>query len=180
LRQTAIAKRYAKALFLLAEESNNAALFKEQIGSFAELIKKNPDISEAISSPRYPVEKRWSILEAILKKSNYNPVVTNFLKLLCEKKRFAIVAEVAEYYIKLCDEKDNVAQVFIKTAVPLNDDYVKRICTKFEKLLKKRTIPVVQIEPALIGGIVTSVGDLVLDGSLRAQLNNIVEYLKKG
>jgi F-type H+-transporting ATPase subunit delta len=104
----------------------------------------------------------------------------SFLNLLFDKGRIGFLREIASYYKDLADELKGVVKASIVSATELSSDAVNKIKEALSKKVGKNIVLKVEQDPSLIGGVVTKIGDLVLDGSVKTQLMNLRETLKKG
>ncbi len=172
-----VAKRYAKALFGLGQEVGKIQDYGKDLNAFAALYRSLPEFARVVSSPVFTLDERKRILGIVLDKSDLSTTAKNFLHLLLEKDRIEAIEGIADYYQKLMDEASNIARAEVVAARPLKEDALKRL----EKSLGEATSKIVKVEvredPSLIGGIVVKVGDLVLDGSIKAQLRGLRESL---
>ena len=175
-----ISKRYAKALFSMGQEDGNYELYGRDLTEFARFCQDNEDFQKVIANPIFPLEDRKKILHFVLAKSGFSDVVKNFLNLLLDKNRIGAIESVTDYYSKLTDEVSNIARAEIITAIPLKEDALGRIERSLEELTSKKIKSEVTEDQGLIGGVVVKIGDLVLDGSVRAQLEGLKESLKRG
>ena len=175
-----ISRRYAKALLSLGEEDGQYVQYGENLKEFARFCKENDEFFRVVSSRLFKVEDRKKILESILQKSNLSEMVNNFLELLIDKNRIGAISEISEYYSKLTDEISNITRAEIYTAKPLNQETLSRLEKVLSSLLAKEVKTQVNEDKALIGGLLVKVGDLVLDGSIKAQLEGLKESLKRG
>jgi len=107
-------------------------------------------------------------------------MVSNFLKLLFDKLRLAALPGISQVYQHLADEIENLKRARIKSAVPLDGDMQERLQKALEKMTKSKVVMEFEEDPHIIGGVVAMVGDLVLDGSVRTQLDALRESLIKG
>lgn len=175
-----IAKRYAKALFSLGQEEGKFEQYGLELKEFAELCREQAEFGAVIANPVFAVEDRKKILQAVLDKSGFSTTVKNFLMLLLDKDRMGVIASIAEHYENLWDEAMNVAKAKIVTARPLKEDAQKALKEALEALTSKQIKPDILEDPSLIGGVVVKIGDVVLDGSVKAQLEGLKESLKRG
>ena len=83
-------------------------------------------------------------------------------------------------YQEMLDEVENVQRAKVKTAIFLDDDTQDRLRQTLEKLTGSTVVMEVEEDPSIIGGLMAKVGDLVLDGSVRTQINTLRESLIKG
>jgi F-type H+-transporting ATPase subunit delta len=106
--------------------------------------------------------------------------VKSFLTLLIEKNRVGHLQDIRDYYYRLIDEHSNVARAKVSAASHLDESAIAEISQSLEKIVGKKIIVDFETDPELIGGVVARIGDLVLDGSVKTQLYNIKETLKRG
>jgi len=175
-----IAKRYAKALFSLGQEEGTFEQYGLELKEFADLCREQADFGSVIANPIFSVEDRKNVLQAVLDKSGFSSAVQSFLKLLLDKARIGVIGEIAEYYEKLWDDAVSVVRAKVITARPLKGEALKALEKSLEELTSKKLKSVVEEDPSLIGGVVVKIGDVVLDGSVKAQLEGLKESLKRG
>ncbi|MFC1811792.1 ATP synthase F1 subunit delta [Thermodesulfobacteriota bacterium] len=180
MKNLKVARRYAKALLLIGKEDDKTETYREELDGFASLIEREKELEQAISNPLYDVADRKKVLLSILEKLNLSKVMTSFLVLLFDKKRFGFLSNVNEFYQKLADELQGIARANLVSATELSSETVEKIRTTLSEMTGKDIILDVEQDPGLIGGVVSRIGDLVLDGSIRTQLFNMRESLKRG
>jgi F-type H+-transporting ATPase subunit delta len=170
-----VSKRYAKALFSLGQEDGHFGEYGQNLFEFAQFFQDNEDFRKVVSNPIFALEDRRKILEVVLERSDFSDLMKNFLNLLLDKNRIDSIEAIAEVYSTLTDEVSGVARAEILTAMPLKDEVLERIEKSLEGLTAKQIKSKVREDKGLIGGIVVRIGDLVLDGSVRAQLEGLKE-----
>ncbi len=175
-----VSRRYAKALLFLGKEDGKFQEYGVELTGFAQLLGKEPELKNALLNPVYSMEERRSVLIKMLELLQLSPVVGNFLKLLFDKHRLGAVAGIAQTYQELVDAEQNISRARITAAIPLDDDTQERLRQALEALTGSTVIMTMEENPAILGGLVTRVGDLVLDGSVRTQLNALRESLMRG
>ena len=180
MKNLAISRRYAKALLLIGKEDDNAEKYKEELDGFASLVIEEAGLEQAINNPLYDAKERRSVLEIIIEKLGLSKVVSSFLLLLFDKGRFGYVNEINEFYQKLADELKGISRASLISASELSSEAVNKIRASLAKMTGREVILDIQQDPGLIGGVVTKIGDLVLDGSIKTQLLNMRESLKRG
>ena len=175
-----VSKRYAKALLSLGKEDGKYQKYGEELREFSSFFQQNPEFAQALSNPVFNLEDRKSILNIVFQKARYSETVKSFLSLLLDKNRLAGIAGIYAYYEKLMDEVANVARAEVFTPRPLQEDAKKRLEQVLEGLTSRKVRMETKEDNSLIGGIVVKIGDLVLDGSIKAQLKGLKESLKRG
>jgi len=180
VKNMAIARRYAKALLLIGKEDGNAESYREELAGFAGLLEKEPNLERAVSNPLYEMDGRRKVLATVVEKLNLSDVMKSFLMLLFDKGRIGFLPYINEFYQKLADELKGIARANLVSATELSSDTIEKIRGALSKKTGKEILLEVEQDPDLIGGIVTRIGDLVLDGSIRTQLVNMRETLKRG
>ncbi len=180
MKDIAISRRYAKALMLIGGEDGKADKYRTELSGLAALMKKETELNDTICNPLYAKEERRNVLQEVLKKLKLSKVIKSFTVLLFDKGRFGFLASIDEHYQKLADELKGVAHASVVSAVELSADAVKKIQASLSKLTGKTVVLDIVQDPNLIGGVVTKIGDLVLDGSIRTQILNMRESFKRG
>jgi F-type H+-transporting ATPase subunit delta len=180
MKNLAIARRYAKALLLIGKEDNQVDIYRQELEGFSALIEKEGTLGQAINNPLYNAEGRKKVLGSVLEKLALSRVMKSFLTLLFEKGRFGYLSSINDFYQKLADELEGIARASLVSATELSSETVDKIRNTLSDKTGKDIILEVEQDPGLIGGIVTRIGDLVLDGSIKTQLLNMRESLKRG
>jgi len=180
VKKLAIARRYAKALMLIGKEDGQAETYRDELGTFAGLIAGDEGLGEAICNPLYRAEERKKVLATIVERLDLSRVVASFLMLLFDKGRMNAIADISDFYDQLADELKGITRASLVSATDLSSETVETIQASIEKMTGKSVVLELEQDPGLIGGIVTRIGDLVLDGSIKTQLLNMKSSLKRG
>ncbi|GMQ79631.1 MAG: ATP synthase F1 subunit delta [Thermodesulfobacteriota bacterium] len=180
MKNLTIARRYAKALLIIGKEDGQAETYGDELNGFAKLMAKEKELEQAIINPLYSASGRKKVLETVIDKVGISKIVVSFLLLLFDKGRFDFLSDINKFYQKLADELKGVLQASLVSASELSSETVEKIRTILSKRTGKDIILQVEQDPSLIGGIVSRIGDLVLDGSIKSQLLNMRESLKRG
>jgi len=170
-----VSKRYAKALFSLGQEDGHFEQHGRDLTEFVIFCRDNTDFRQVIANPIFAVEDRKKILLTVLDKSGFSDMVKNFLNLLLDKNRIGVIEAITDHYARLTDEVSDIARAEIITAKPLKEEALGRIEKSLEGLTSKKIRTDVKEDPDLIGGVVVKIGDMVLDGSVKAQLEGLKE-----
>ncbi len=178
MKNTVLAKRYAKALFQVGKEENALDSFNTALAEMAALYVQVPEVVDALTNPLYPLEVREKVMEHLLAKMQVSAMVANFMNLLVQKRRANALPDIAEVFQALVDVERNMCRGTVTSAAPLSGALNSKIKATLEKITGKQVLLRTEINPAIIGGIVAQVGDLVLDGSIKTQLTGLKESIK--
>jgi len=180
VKNLAIARRYAKALLIIAREDGRADIYREELDGMVSLLDREKALARAITNPLYGAASRRGVLTETLLKLNLSQMMTSFLLLLFDKGRIGFLGSINTYYQQFADELKGVARAELVSATPLSDQTVDKIKKSLSKMTGKAIVLDMIHDPGLIGGVVTKIGDLILDGSIKTQLMNMKESLKRG
>jgi len=180
MKNLAIARRYARALLIIGKEDGQTEQYRQELDGIAQLMAEDKQLADTISNPLYKSGDRKQVLKKIIEKLKLSKTMSSFLLLLFEKGRFGFVGSINDFYKMLADELKGVAQASLVSASQLTSEAIEKIRSALSKKTGKDVILQVKHDPALIGGIVTRIGDLILDGSIKTQLLNMRESLRRG
>ncbi|MDL2285844.1 ATP synthase F1 subunit delta [Desulfococcaceae bacterium OttesenSCG-928-F15] len=180
MKNLALSRRYAKALLLIGKESGNVDAYREELASVVGVFRENDEFRSILSNPLYPYLVRRNLLQSVLEKLSASKVILSFLLLLLDKGRIKILSEVEQCYQSLADDEENIVRAEITSAVALKEDAVSSIRDTLARHTKRNVFLELREDKGIIGGIITKVGDLIYDGSIRTQLWNLRESFKKG
>jgi F-type H+-transporting ATPase subunit delta len=180
MKNLTIARRYAKALLMIGQQDGQTERYRSELQSVAGLVAQDRRLEQAIINPLYDSSARRRVLQSLISRLALSRAVESFLVLLFEKGRIGFLGSINDFYQKLADELKGVARATVTSAGELSADAVERIRSALSKRTGKQILLEVKQDPALIGGLITQIGDLVLDGSIRTQLFNMRESIKRG
>jgi F-type H+-transporting ATPase subunit delta len=175
-----VAKRYARAIVELASEEKKLEPIIKDLEEFLKLLDDQPLFEAALVEPVGTVGDRLAILKKVIKDNKFEKLSYNFLLLVMEKDRMVHFRGIYEHIQKMSDHLAGQTRVQVKSAKPLDKDAVDRIRKKLEEVTDRKVIVETEVDSSLIAGVITKLGDYMLDGSLRTQLENIKETIRKG
>ena len=175
-----IARRYAKAMVQLGSEGGLVDRFREELAVVDRLFAGNAELRAAFGDPALTHEQKKAIMKELVVKMACSELVGNFLLLLVDKNRTAFLGQIVQAYEKLADEFSGVIRPVIRSAFPLDDSQVSAIQVALEKKSGKKVVPQVLVDASLLGGVVTQIGDIAYDSSVKTQLKRIQDILQKG
>src|SRR5258706_8229066 len=179
MRSSAAARRYARALFALADETGSIAVIRGELAGIAALFESEPELRNALFRPLHPVAERRAVLRSICERLSLTPILRNFFAYAIDQRRLVDFARIRAEYDQLADAAAGLVKARVTAAAPLDDAQRARL----ERALAARTGRNVELEisadPALIGGAVATVGNVVFDGSLSTHLAQLRDPLSQ-
>lgn len=173
--KTTIARPYAKAAFQEASGVKSLGPWSDALNTAAAVVT-DPRVVTLIGNPRV---KSTDLAQLVIDIAG--PQIgehgANFVRTLAENHRLAYLPEIAALFDALKDEAEKVVDVTVTSAAPLDEGQRKTLTVALERRLKRGIRMQCHTDPSLIGGAVLQAGDLVIDGSLRSQLNKITYEL---
>lgn len=164
-----IARSYADALFVLGERHGQLESFGSALESLAALLEEEPRLRVFLESPKVePAEKKRVLIGALERR--VPPLFLNFLLVVLDKRRQRLLEAIAQEYHALLDEHLGRIHVQVMLAREPDERTEQEIASELSRLLGRRVIPHVRVQPQILGGIVVRYGDRVMDGSLRRRL----------
>jgi F-type H+-transporting ATPase subunit delta len=169
----AAARRYAKALFQLAKEEGQLDAVRGQVGDLTRLLEEHEALREVLLQPLHPVAERRAVLAGVADKLGVGPMLKSFLGLLVDNRRLVDFEAIRDELERLAAADAGLRTAQVRTATPLSDAQRERLRAALSRRVGGELQLEVEQDPALLGGVVAQVGDLVFDGSLKSQLERL-------
>lgn len=166
-----IARPYAEAAFDVAAGGDALPEWSALLAEVA-VVAANGELREALSDPRVTSRQQVELVLAPVK-LQVAEAQRNFLHVLAQNDRLAALPAIAEQFEALRAEREGVADAAVESAFPLGDGEVGTLVSALEKRFRRRIRPHVTVAPDLIGGVRVTVGDEVIDGSVRGKLQTM-------
>ncbi|MEA5468324.1 ATP synthase F1 subunit delta [Spirulina sp. 06S082] len=173
LVSSSIAEPYAQALMSLARSRDLAERFGEDFRAIERLMEESPELRDFITNPIVKDEDKKAVIRRIMGEDTDSQLV-NFLMLLVDKRRIIFLEQVADQYLTLLREMNQVVLAEVISTRELNEDQRRSVEDKVREISHARGVELkTTINPDIIGGVIIKVGSQVLDASLRSQLRRI-------
>jgi F-type H+-transporting ATPase subunit delta len=166
-----VARVYAEALFDSAKESGNLETVQEQIGQFTDALDENRDMQVFFFSPYFSTAEKQEALKGAV--TGAEPAVTNFFELLLEKHRMPAMFRIRKQFDHLVSEENKELEVTVTSAIPLDEGIADKIGAEIEKQTGRTVELSSNVDEDILGGLVVRVGNMVLDASVRNQLEKL-------
>lgn len=171
-----IARPYADAVFKLASGAGALGPWSEALERLAAIVA-DPDMRECINDPKLSADQLNGLVIGVAGET-LSADLQSFVRVLVDNERLQVLPEIRDLFVALKNEHEGVREAKIASAFPLDDATLKSLVADLEAKFKVRIDAVVSIDPDLIGGVRVSVGDEVIDASVRGKLANMAAALK--
>jgi F-type H+-transporting ATPase subunit delta len=169
----AIANRYARALFELAEEFGQTAQYAEQFKQFSQAYLESKALREIVASPVYSKAQKLQVVQAIAKKLGMSDTAQNGIKQLLVRGRLAQLSAISSRLGELSDDKANILRASLTTAAEANSEVVAKIKAGLAAATGKNIEIEARIDASLVGGAIVEVAGVTVDASVRGRLENL-------
>ena len=170
-----LARPYAQAVFNQASRDDSFDSWSETLNLLKE-VTTNQSIQEIISNPEIQRKDVIALIEDI-GKDKLDEKGINFLKVTAENGRLELIPEIAGSYELLQAERSDSIEAIVTSAFAVNAAQKKIIAAALKKKFDCEVTIKTKIDKTLIGGIIIRAGDVVIDGSVKTQLEKITHSL---
>lgn len=168
-----IARRYARALYMIGVEENRLDALTREVKSLGDTVRGSAELAGFLSNPVVPQAARRAVMAEVLGRLTLSPATRHLALMLTERRRGHLLPDVADALAALHDERAGRVHAQVRSATALTDTQTQKVRAALERLTGKSVTVSLQVDPSLIGGMVTRIGDKVYDGSLRTRLDEI-------
>jgi F-type H+-transporting ATPase subunit delta len=178
MRVDAVARRYARALFDIAEQKDVVDAVASSLATLATLMHDDA-VARVLGGPASRQVKQ-RILADVAAGIQAPPEFRDFLLVLAKHDRVDHLVAIREVFDALLDRRRGITRARVRSAAPISEPMLAELTRVFERVTGKRVIASVEIEPALIAGVVVEVEGRVYDGSVRTQLEKLHRQMASG
>lgn len=174
-----IAKRYATALFELADETGALDTVEGDLKSLGAMINQSADLSKFIRSPLYSRDEHTRALDALLAKAGASGLTKQFIGTVAGHRRLFVLTDMIKSFGDMLAAKRGQMSAKVESAHPLSDAQLAKIKEILKGQLDSDVTLETTVDPELLGGLVVRVGSRMIDSSLRTKLNRLQLNLKE-
>jgi F-type H+-transporting ATPase subunit delta len=169
--------RYAKALFLQAEEEKQAERVLGDVEKIGQIVKESPELLRALSHPVVSTSQKLRVASEVFEE-RVTPLMLRFIRLIIRNKREAYLMDIFRNYRDIFNHNRGIQMVRLTTAMQLGDREKEDIKALIRENFHARKVDFSEaIDPGIIGGFIIQVEDQLLDASVRRQLDAIRKTL---
>ena len=165
-----VGRRYSKAIFEIAEEKNQVKEIYEMLNSAMVLYRTDKEFKNFILNPLIDNEQKKSVLSEIFGKDNSENL--NILLYILDKGRINCIKYIVAEYLKIYYRKNRILDVKATFTKELTDEQKKKLIDKLSQKTGKEINLEIKIDKDILGGGIIKIGDKIIDGSIRRELDN--------
>jgi len=174
--QITIARPYAEAAFALAREQNALPVWAEML-RIAAAVADDLRVRSALDNPKLTVGDKEALFLSVCG-DRLDADGRNFVRVLIGADRIGLVPEIRDLFGALKDADEGLARASIVSAFPVSESELAELKRALERRFGKRIETTVSIDRTLIGGARIAVGDTVIDGSVKGELEAMANHLR--
>lgn len=171
-----VAQRYAEALFAIAEQQGLLDKVDQDLAGIAQILADHPDMERLWDSAVVSTEDKKALVKQLFE-GKIEDITFNTLLLMFDKQRGGSVRAVPPFFRERYDAHRRRVKVNVRTVMPLGSDQTEELRRVLAKATEREVQMETTLDPDLIGGIVVTVGDKVIDNSLRGRLEALARTL---
>ena len=176
--QASLAGRYATALFELARDERQLEAVGTSLATLREALNDSYDLRELTSSPLISRDDATRAIAATAGAMRLDPITSNFLGVVAQNRRLSQLPQIIRAYNMLAANHRGETTAEVTSAHPLTEDQVAALKTNLKTRLGRDITVDLNVDPAILGGLVVKVGSQMIDGSIRTKLNTLAHAMK--
>lgn len=174
-----LAKRYARALQLSAEEAGVVDRIADQLESFATMVVESRELAIVLANPSFVLEERQKVVRALADRLMVHKVLRNFLLLLVERGRMPALTAIAREFRLLADAGQNILRGEVRSASAIGAVALRQL----EQTLSTPDGPAVKltevVDNSILGGFRVRVGSHLYDATVDARFRRLRETIAR-
>ncbi len=165
---------YADAFFTLIQAEGNANEVTDELFRFSQTVEGSDELRQALTDPHIEVSRRQQIVEDLLG-GKATPLTVSLVSMVVANGRVRELPEIVDRLLNRSAAAGEKVIAQVRSAVELSDDQKSRLAAALSQSTGQQVEVVVVVDPSVLGGIVTQIGDTVIDGSVRQRLSQLRE-----
>lgn len=172
-----ISSIYGNALFDLAQEEDRLDAFAGEVTAVRQLFLDNEEMSRLLAHPQMVKEEKLAFLKRVFE-GKISEEMMGFLSIIVEKDRYDAIIPIFDHFLSRVREHKGIGSALVASAMPLTDVQKQAVEKKLLDTTEYQSFDMdYQVEPELLGGLVIRIGDRIVDGSLKAQVDQLSRKL---
>lgn len=166
-----VARVYAQALFDAAAEAGAVEPVRRDLGGFVTALAGSASLRDVLADPQVDTGAKTRVLAEITRGGQ--PLVANVLQLVLARGRWAALPELLQAYDALAIVEEGIVEVEVVSAAELSPETEKKIAARIQEATGRRVEMARRVDPSILGGLVLRIGDVIVDGSVKARIRQL-------
>ena len=166
-----VARVYAQALFDAAREAGVVEPVRRELGDFVAAVAASAALRNVLSDPQIETSAKSRVLAEVTRGGQ--PLLTSALQLMLDRGRLAALPELGQAYDALAIVEEGVVEVEVVSAAELSPDTENKIAARIQEATGRRVELARRVDPSILGGLVLRIGDVIVDGSVKARIRQL-------
>ena len=167
---------YARALFEVARAEGTIDEVEDELFRFARSYESSDSLRNALTDEMVPAGKRQAIVEDLLG-GKATPTTTQLVSMVVGSGRGRDLPAIIDRLVQRAANSKNLEVAEVRSAVALTDDQQQRLSAALANATGRQVTLKVVVDPSILGGVVATVGDTVIDGSVRTRVEQLKSRL---
>ena len=163
--------QYASALADIVLEQGAAEPTRKQLRDFLGAYDESAELKNFLISPAIPRDAKHGVIEKILTRLGASRILRNFLFVMSDNQRVHLLPEIVDTFEHVLEQRQGVAEAHVTSPIELTEGQRASLVQTLERVSGKKILARYSLDPALLGGAVVRIGDMIYDGSVRNRLN---------
>jgi F-type H+-transporting ATPase subunit delta len=170
---SALAERYAAALFDIAEERRAFDEVASDLRQLRAMLAASGDLMRLVRSPILSRLEQGRAIAALAREAELSALVRDFLAVVAKNRRLFAVPAMIEAYLKRLAERRGEVTAAVVTAQPLSEVQLEAVSQHLRRTAGRRVFVDARVDPRLIGGMIVQIGSHMVDGSIESKLRRL-------
>lgn len=171
-----VARPYAVAAWKHAEAEGKVDLWADMLEFMANIVR-DETMARIVADPRVDIDRLTQLMLDICG-GRINEIAENFVKLLAENGKLSLMPEISSVFLALKSEAGGAVDATLLAAYPVNAKFEQAIASAMQKKLNREVKFTTEEDKSLLGGVIVRVGDMVIDASVRGQIESLATELR--
>ena len=167
---------YARALFEVARAEGTLDEVEDELFRFARSYEASDELRNALTDDLIPAERRQAIVEDLLG-GKATPTTIQLVSMVVGSGRGRDLPRIVDKLVQRASTSKQLDVAEVRTAVPLTGDQQARLKAALENATGKQLNLKAVVDPSVLGGVVATIGDTVIDDSVRTRIDQLKSRL---
>lgn len=170
---TGLAGRYAIALYELARDDGSLSQVERDLDTLKRAIQASADLAVLIRNPIYSREVQWKAMEAVILRMQLSDLVRRFVGVITHNRRLFALTDIIDGFSRIAADARGEVTATVRSAAPLSAQQVENLKAALRQALGRQVNITSSVDPELLGGLIVRLGSVMVDSTIRSQLNRL-------